>query len=362
MEYHKVILIIFVIILLILIMSYLLKKRQTILQMNVSKPTVEGMGPKDEVSGLKKLYNPVKIKNVPIAIQKLPLSELCIKSSYSCAWSGSYMSTDMIKLILSRGYRYLDIPIYYGQNSIPYVFQSIDANTIDPNNTIPLDNVFKTIAASAFSDVSPNPSDPLFVELRITPDATGTIYESIASLIQSNFMQRMYVDSQNRAILIYGSTPLSNVMGKIIFFVNMNNNDNFASKSQNFAFSMNAVVGDDGFVLKTYRQVKQNKHKNYNVIDYRMPPRTDIKKHITIIPDLNYSYAIPNIYNTVLEYGCQILVVPFYTNDPMIRLYENVFDDQESAFVPMGNMLLNGEYYFSNKNPVKSKMSYGAFF
>jgi hypothetical protein len=361
MGIYNLLLIILVIFLWIIVMSYLLQKRQTILQMATPSRVVEGMGPKDEVAALTKRYSPVKIKNVTQSVQKLPLREVCIKSSYSSAWSGSYISTDMIKLILSRGYRYLDIPIYYGQDSNPYVFYSNDTNAIDPNNTIPLDNVFKAIASSAFSEVSPNSADPLFIELRITPDAIGNVYDSVASLIQSNFTQRMYVDSQNRAILIYEYTQLSDLMGKIIFLINITKNDNFASKSQTLAFSMNGILGDQGFLLNTYRNVKENKQKKYKVTNYGVPVTTNIEKHTTIMPEVTESYAIPNIYNTVLEHGCQNLVIPFYQSDSMIALYENVFDDQESAFIPMANMLINGEYYFSNKNPRKSKISYGAF-
>jgi hypothetical protein len=361
MEIHKLLLMMMVIFLLFIVISYLLQKRQTILNMGTKPTTIEGMGPKDDAKASKNRFPPVKIKNVSPSTQKLPLRELCIKSSYACPWSGSYISTDMIKVILSRGYRYLDIPIYYGGDSNPYVFYSNDTNSIDPNNTIPLDNVFKTIAASAFSNVCPNPADPLFIELRITPDTNGNIYDSIASLINSNFLQRMYVDSQNRAVIIDGSTPLLSLMGKIIFFMNISKDDNFASKNQNFAFLMNAIVGNDVFMLKTYRNVKQNKQKNYKVTDYGLPPKTDIKQHTTIMPEVTESHSIPNIYNTVLEHGCQILVIPFYQNDGMVQLYENVFDDQESAFIPMASMLINGEYYFSNKNPRKSQISYGAF-
>jgi hypothetical protein len=199
MGFYKIVLIILVFILLIIVLSYLLQKRQTILQMTTASNPIEGFAAQDEVNALNRKYNPVKIKNVISSIQKLPLREVCIKSSYSSAWSGTYISTDMIKLILSRGYRYLDIPIYYGNDSIPYVFYSSDTNMIDPNNTIPLDNVFKTIASSAFSNVCPNPGDPLFIELRITPDADGLIYEPIANLITSNFLQKMYVDKIGRA-------------------------------------------------------------------------------------------------------------------------------------------------------------------
>ena len=118
MSFYKIVLIVLVFILLFIVLSYLLQKRQTILQMTSASKTIEGLAAQDEVDALKRKYKPVKIKNVIYSIQKLPLREVCIKSSYSSSWSGTYISTDMINLILSRGYRYLDIPIYYGNDSL----------------------------------------------------------------------------------------------------------------------------------------------------------------------------------------------------------------------------------------------------
>lgn len=361
MDYYKLLLIILVIILLFIVLSYLLKKRQVILKMDKTPSVLEGLAAQDEVDALKRKYAPVKIKNVLTSIQNLPLRELCIKSSYSSAWSGYYISTDMIKLILSRGYRYLDIPIYYGPDSIPYVFYSNDTNMIDSNNTISLDTVFKTIAASAFSNICPNPADPLFIELRITPDKDYVIYGVIADLIQSNLIQKMYIDINNRAKLIYSTTSLSTLMGKIILIINITNNEDFASKSQPLSFLMNAILGKD-FSLKTYRQfMKSNNTTSYSVINYNMPPTTNIDVYTTVMPEPTESYPIPNIYSIALSYGCQNLLMPFYANDPMITFYESIFDDQATAFIPMGNMLLNGESYFSSKNPIKSKIAFGPF-
>jgi hypothetical protein len=363
MEFFRILLIVLILIIFTIAFIRLINQRNQILAITTKNPTIEGMGPQDEVSGLKSRYNPVKIVNTRTSIQNLPLRELCIKSSYSSAWSGSYVSTDMIKLILSRGYRYLDIPIYYGADSNPYAFYSTDVNTVDTNAAIPLDNVFNVIASSAFSNNSPNPLDPLFIELRITPDINNNIYNTVANLIQSNFQQTMYLDSQNRAILIDGSTPLNMLMGRTIFIMNSTKNPNFASSSQPFAFSMNAVLGETPFILKTYDQIPQQKdymvQTRYNVVSYDMPPTTNIRACTSLIPEITELNPIPNIYNAVRNFGIQVMFVPFYTADPMIMLYEQTFDDEQSAFVPMAKMLINATYYFQNKNPRKSQIPFG---
>jgi len=343
----------------------LLNQRQKILQMN---QTIEGMGgPADEVAALTTRYKPVTIQNVSNSIQDLPLRELCIKSSYSSVWSGSYVSTDMIKLILARGYRYLDIPIYYAPDSNPYVFYSKDSSNIHPLSAIPLDNVFKTIAASAFSNVSPNSADPLFIELRVIADANNKTYDTIAQSIQANFAQRLYVDTNNRAILIDDSIMLKNLMGKVIFIVNATYNENFESKSQAFAFSMNGILGVAPLELNTYRQIKPPEPKEepqcqYKITSYNMPPTTNIKKYTTLMPEITESYKdypIPNLFEVTCRYGIQNVFVPFYENSAMVLLYENFFNDQRSAFVPMANVLIYAGNYFSEiKHAPKSRINY----
>ena len=361
MEFYRTMLMILIIILFIFVFGRLMNQRQKILAMNISPPpTVEGMETtSNEIATLATRYDRVKIKNTIASVQQLPLRELCIKSSYCSPWTGSVMSSKMINLILSRGYRYLDIPVYNGPNSEPSVCYSRDANTIDETTIIPLKSVFNTIASSAFSSISPNPADPLFIELRIIPDSTNLIYDSIADLIKSNFNERLYKDplyEDVRAILIDGFTPLSELMGKIVFLVNITNNENFASASQKFAFTMNSVVGGSSISLKTYRQVassRKPRKKTYKVVSYNMPPRTNIKDYTVLMPEINESFDIPNIYTVIIDYGIQITKMPFYVNNGMVLLYENIFDDQESAFIPMANMLINSKYY------EKSKITYG---
>lgn len=365
MDFYRILLIIVIIILFIGVMMRLLNQRQKILQMNM---TIEGMDTKsNDVAALTTRYKPVTIQNVSPSIQNLPLRELCIKSSYSSAWSGSYVSTDMIKLILSRGYRYLDIPIYYADDSNPYVFYSTDINTIDTLNAIPLDNVFKVIASSAFSNDSPNPSDPLFIELRVIADKTNSNYYAIANLIKSNFSNRLYVDANNRAILINDSTILKNIMGKVLFLANNTYNENFESNSPEFSFAMNCVLGVNPIQLKTYRQFKpliKNKEviTKYKIVKYEMPPTTNITEYTTMMPEITESYnnhPIPNLFEVTYIHGIQNLLIPFYINNPMVFLYENFFNDQRAAFVPMANVFIYASYYFSEKkNAPRSKINY----
>jgi hypothetical protein len=104
------------------------------------QPVVEGMTPTDEVTALQKAASNVSITNIIPSRSKLPLREYCIKASYSSAFSGTYVSADMIKYVLRRGCRYLDIPIFYSTtDNIPYVAHITDSKAIDSasDNKIP---------------------------------------------------------------------------------------------------------------------------------------------------------------------------------------------------------------------------------
>ena len=53
-----------------------------------------------------------------------------------------------------------------------------------------------------FSNNSPNPFDPLFIELRIKPDINNNVYTAVANLIQSNFQQTSEaLDDQSQSLL-----------------------------------------------------------------------------------------------------------------------------------------------------------------
>jgi len=367
MDFYRILIIVVILMLFTCIMMLLLNQRQKILQMTTM---IEGMDSLDgQVSALANRYPKVTIKNVTASVEKLPLRELCIKASYSTAWSGSYMSSDMIKLILSRGYRYLDIPVYYALDSTPYVFYSRDDNNIDTINALPLDNAFKTIAANAFSDGSPNPSDPLFIELRVKiyKKIDNKCYDTIADLIKSNFAERLYVDTNHRAFSIDGSTVLRNLMGKVIFLANATYDETFESKSQAYSFAMNGILGVKSMRLKTYRQFRPlNLKKNKIIARYRIEnenvPSTNITQYTTMMPEITESYKdypIPNLFEIVYRNGIQILMMPFYVNSPMVLLYEKFFNDQRAAFVPMANVLIYASNYLSDiKYTPKSRINF----
>lgn len=365
MSISRFLLIIIVFIIFIHVMLRLLDRRQKILKMQA---VVEGMTSTDEVAALQKAASKVSITNIIAGRSMLPLREYCIKASYSSAFSGTYVSAYMIKYVLHRGCRYLDIPVFYSAtDNIPYVAHITDDKAIDSasDNKIPLDTVFNAIASNAFaSSNSPNFGEPLFVELRIYPDKNSVVYDKVAALIQANFSSKRYADSTTgKAITIDGATYINDsnknapLMGSALFIMNKTINPQYASSSQDLANCINGEVGGSTFQLQTYDTLKgqttnppniKNDFKSTNVIVYN-----------TVLSDLATLYPHPDIINTVVNYGIQVTTYKFYARDDMLNRYEMLFDQYKSGFVPMAYAI---SYLSTMKTDVNAKkMAIGPF-
>ena len=145
-------------------------------------------------------YNVSKMGN-------LPLREYCIKASYNSACTGTYVTLDMIKYVMSRGCRFLDFAVYYLETSTPtlksdptlqHSRQPCVAFSTDPTgvsmtskNCLLLTDVFQRVRDFAFQGPSPNTADPLFIQLRIY-SGDKDAYQDVAGLIQRYFSRTQY--------------------------------------------------------------------------------------------------------------------------------------------------------------------------
>lgn len=117
---------------------------------------------------------PNTITNMPDSYKSRTLQSMFIKASFDTAYDGQTVSTDMVQYILSRGYRFLDFEVYFEPlttepDSSPTVTVAVSEFGTYPRtstNNILLTDVFKTIQLNAFNASSPNPNDPLFIQLR----------------------------------------------------------------------------------------------------------------------------------------------------------------------------------------------------
>ena len=282
------------------------------------------------------------------------LVEYVIKSSFNSAYDGTNISLQAIDNVLQHGCRWIDLEIY-SINAIPVVGYSTDAtySTLISGNTLPLSDILSEIVTTAFSGSSPNPRDPLFLQLRIKSNcglsntSVCDIYGTVAKTIQSELGPRLYKGDVSGA-----STLLSDIMGKIIIVLDVSTNPNWKDYStcldSSVCVALNELVnmesGNTALSIQTYSDFI-NMEQNTLIVDAKNPriaePTSGALTLHAVYPD-DYKNtgtsannpASPN--NFIVDNGCQIIAYKFYKTGSALDAYENLFNIYQTAFVPIG--------------------------
>lgn len=308
-----------------------------------NSPSVAGPPPYSDTPSSAQMSQLAKIENTKIGSGitnfsidvsgDYSLRNYCIKSSFNSAYTGGYVNRNMVKYVLSRGCRFLDFEVYY-KDSVPIVAYS--EAQYDPSFThftskspaISLDGVCSTIMANAFTSTSPNPQDPLFVQLRIKTFQSAA-YSAIAQTIMSTLSDKLY---QGEVTL---DTPLPNLMGKIVLIVDKSSSPAFSQlptcdptdrTCYNLANLVNMVSGSN--VVRVYTA---NDLMNQSI----NPPDPNVYLMRIVLPTLGFFYGAQNsdTYYLVQNYGAQVIAQAFYVNNGALTTYENMFRNFKSAFV-----------------------------
>ena len=283
----------------------------------------------------------VGIENINPAVSDRPLKEYVIKSSYNTALSGNFVSLDMIKYVLKRGCRFLDFEVFYdGKN--PFVSYSTDATykTLQTDTSFSLTNVFNTVMGSAFNTDSPNPNDPLFIQLRVKSN-NENIYKSVANSVNASLMSKLYPDK------ITKDTKLKDIMKKVVLVMDKTINvdyTKFTDCSKNDANChdlkryINIESGSELMRLARYTDMLERETTPPEVKDDNTS--TTVSKITVVEPDLDYrSVANPELSPFVLKYGCQMVLYRFYNKDAELENYEDFFKNFKTAFVPLSRAI-----------------------
>ena len=287
----------------------------------------------------------------------LLLKQYCIKASYNSALTGTYVNLDMVKYVLSRGCRFLDFEVY-SFDGIPYVAYSTDNtfSSIKTLNKIPLQDVFHTIVIYGFIGPSPNPSDPLFVHLRVKTN-NNDLFSKIATIVDNTLKSKLYKG------LINHGTHLSDIMGKIVLIIDKKISPSYqhnapcssscvASKTTltmntgcptcfNLKNYVNAESGTAFMRIYNYSYITEQAFTSPEILDDGI--NTDVTSMKIVVTDVGANFVgvlqNPTYYYLPMNYGAQIVAYPFYQSDVYLNQYEQAFADAKSAFVPLSNML-----------------------
>jgi hypothetical protein len=336
-------------VLLTLYITYKLKyKKRVLIDMNASQifeqfGEDEGLVEKaeKEVDVVVSKYNQFNnIQSLKDKFTNMPLHEYCIKSSYNTARSGNYVSTKMIAAVLQRGCRFLDFEVFYikeGNLYIPKVAVSSDVNyaLLDTKNSISLDNALSTVATNAFSQNSPNSTDPIFVNLRIK-SRDSNVYQAVAKSIDANLKTVAYSGKISK------DTTLNELSQKVVIVVDKTVQPGYIEYAE-------CKTGDTGcYGLVNYTSIESGSeylnlyhytdllnHSNNIVLLKDDNIHTTATRMKMAIPDSILNTANPAFKEFVVKHGCQSVLYQFHIVDKNLLDYEEFFNDTMGGIVPL---------------------------
>jgi hypothetical protein len=312
--------------------------QRNFIESGIEKFTLFGNPVENEIIQLQDTEYTAGVVNILDGNAGLPLKEYVIKSSYNTAVTGFYLNLDMIQYVLSRGCRFIDFEVY-SFNNTPYVAFAADNNitNIDSYNKLLLVDVLSYISNHAFVAPSPNPGDPLFLQLRIK-GINSDLFYTMSSIIDKTIGPKLNTCD------VTTDTILSTLMGKIVLIIDKRTAPNYKSfgscddpnSCTDLSTQVNIESGGD--YMRLYRV---SELLNMSIL----PPyifsdgTTDTNALRLVLPDNGTNVTNPNIYELVVDYGAQMVAYNFYTNDNNLKSYERIFRDNRCAFVPLSTMI-----------------------
>lgn len=286
----------------------------------------------------------VSITAIPSKYLNLPIREFIVKSSYNSAINHENIAEKkQIMAVLERGCRLLDFEIYT-RNNIEYVSYSEDPEykSMDTENErdkrLPLSEAFNTVVGYAFTKPSPSPNDPLFISLRIKNNSANA-YSRIATLIDFAFKNRLYQGDVNSA------THLNKIMGKVIIILDRTSSPEYknymncsSSTCNKLTKYVNMEAGTIGFPKYTYSDL--DTLHSPSVTPSKSGLTTDIKTFMMLTPIQMDQLKPPDPVDAVSKIFPQFLLYKFYKPSDELTAYENIFNENQTALVPVSFIVL----------------------
>ena len=299
---------------------------------------------------MEKLYNglPTVIGNINSADAKYKLDpeagtghlrDYYIASSYNSCCAGnfknSYVSLVPLKEVILQGARVIDLALYQVNDDVVVAAGSTDSDNIKGTfNSLPLNGnngVFSVINQYAFSLPCPNPTDPLFLHLRIKSRSNPRLfYKKLTKYVMDAFGTRLLPaaygyegrHTNNNSGKNLAREPVLNLRNKVIIMVQQETN-NFRDTA--FEELVNISTGTPFFQEKRNFDIQYG-HDLNQLTEYN-------KSNMTIsMPDysVDNSNVSPELH---FNYGCQMVCMNYANNDSNMQYYRDMFNNAGSAFV-----------------------------
>jgi hypothetical protein len=250
------------------------------------------------------------------------------------------IDTQTLKNVIAQGVRLLDFEIYSLQNQPIVATSSIPNNYYikESNTSVLFRNVFDSIINTAFNiSTCPNPTDPLFVHLRIQ-STNQKMFSNMATIFK-NYQNTGYIlgpqysfeyqdctDNNNNINCSVGnisSLPLNTFKSKIIIMIDKQNT-NVLDNSDLMEFC-NIMTNSTNCRLITNYEMKNSPDQN-ELINFN-------KQSMTIVtPDISPKPSNPSI-STANLLGIQFTAINFSNKDSNYKTALNNFSDSGNAFI-----------------------------
>lgn len=307
----------------------------------------------------------------------LPLKEYCVKSSFNSAYDGSDVSKETILKRIKEGYRFLDLNVFSASGDV-YVGFSPDNSPTLISNKLLLSDALQCINDNAFgstttfnSKLSKVETYPMFVHMRIyrTPSAIVDIISEIQTVINGSeksvppaYTSNYLRDSDKSPIKINGCTLLSNLMGKLIFSMDiLNLLEIYAPRNYQSAITLppktitsmqsfvNVLTGgstfpafyrytEDSLIYRTNTlsigdsSMKGSLQTNVKYMYISFPHPDDLPK----TQNIKFTGVVqPDTTSFILSRSIQFTPLRVYLADPHLNTYINIFDNIGTPFAPM---------------------------
>lgn len=306
-----------------------------------------------------------------------PLNKLFIFSSWNTACSGNYVSTDQITNVIASGCRMLQFTVSNFESQ-PTIFGEFSDNA---NQGVLLEDAVQTCMNKAFTyslSITTNTgketlnltnyNDPLIVMISFKyftttdlkkyedtkntnltqpiPTYDLTFFNKCATSIKTNFNNRLYRDTNNRAMSIDQTILKSQLNQKVVVVIDITG----LSNSQ-------LAVFETSRLYKNYTNLVTGSKKGvsiYPLADLITKPRktvntADIKKNLVLA--LNETTQNPSLSDFItcsFYQNCQMIPLLFYHSD-FINIMQ-YFQQNNSAF--LSQQTINNEVIKPNSIPV----------
>jgi len=288
---------------------------------------------------------PIVYKNyntTSIVDNNTTLKNVFMKASYNSAFTGNYLSSEMVKFCLSQGCRFLDFEVDMSNNK-PYVFCK---NSDGTNKTksgkpeaISLLEVLKCTLDAAFNENSgstyhiTNIHDPVFIHIRCNNANYKRVYDDVLTKLINDTYYNKYLNYSNIGFQVVDPATdyLNTYKDKAIIIV-CGDDDN--KKVDNVNSGCN------------YKYTK-NSSKTYTNITPKTPDPTAQSKLEIVVSDetaLDEIKPNPDVFTSIKDYGYQVTCISYsnYLKEAYLtqneRKYENMFIDFNYSYILLSEL------------------------